>query len=393
MSKKTKNIMTGLPKGFYEVVGEDAASQSYITDAFFDNGYSYGFQLAFPCEVGFQNTYLSFGTAARDRCYCFEDMGDNQLILSPDSLATCIRLYNDSPQGGENARIMAVTPVYRYQRKKYRRFHHLIYSMFQEADDLNASLTLLLCANSFLQRFYGKLSYQIKLYGIFEAASEFLGFTHEEMFDDVYKRYSGKPANNPIISNFLQCIEDIGKRCEDWEKAFENISECYPYLDDTLKKYDEFLQILAKQKISFYVNWSEYSAVEYSSGICFLIKDVLGIHTLADGGCYNYVVNKSNPSIQSCYSFACSLEDFPIIKKLAPPIIYMIRLDCSVGFFIAASEELRNRGFCVYDIVVEKSVKKTLKELPPRATKIVIGKKEENAGRIQLGADIMEVVL
>ena len=389
-----ENTMGGLPKGFFDTTGELASQYHLAIEDFYKTGNKFGFRLSYPSEVGFQSTYLNFGTAAKGRCYCFQDLGNNAIMLSSDSLATCIRQYLGSPECGKINRVMAKTPVFRYKHKKYRRFNHLVYTIFQEKDEISATLALFKAAHCYLSHYYDNLEYDIYLYGIFEEAVQILNRTHEQIFDVLFsKSRYGEGFGDSEIAAFIQEIETVGLNSKSWHEAFHNLSEMFPRLEPLLDRYSIFFDVLDEKKIKYHVMWRDYRAVEYSSGICFIVKDEKD--TLADGGSYTYIVNKLNPSILTCYSFACSVESLPIKDTQpinGPNIIYVIKLDCSLPFFLRTADMLRDEGYNIHELVSSEPLRKTLRELPKQSKVVVVGMEEEKKQKVIVDGQLFSVV-
>lgn len=375
------NIMSGLPKGFYEHGGKRANKLYMAINDFMSIGTLYGFEKALLSEVGYQNTYLTFGNAAKDRSYCFDDLAGRKLMLASDSLASSIRFFLSLKSTTTPYRMMAVTPVYRYRKKTYRRWHHLIYSMFDETDSLNAISTLFSVANSFLREYYPTIRYQVFFFNIFEDACAFLNMSREEVFNSLYNRYQEKDLTvHNEADRFIEIIEKMGKGETDCVKTFDDIVDKYPELQDAIDNCKGFIEFLDESHIDYTVIWDSYHAIEYSSGICFLAYDERGQHVIADGGGYSYIVNKLNPTIQSCYSFACSLENLPSIEKgSVMPEIYLFGMGCSNTFFQKCASMLRGNGYIVKDRIVKGKLKNELRKIPKDAEAIVLGTDEEMA--------------
>lgn len=387
-----ENRMAGLPKGFYDVVGDNAEQQYHILEEFYNTGLTYGFENAFPSEVGLESTYMSFGTAARGRGYSFEDMGNNKLMLSSDSLASCIRAYLSMKNMTQVYRMMSKIPVFRCRHKKYRRWNHLIYSIFQEPDDVVAVLSLLGAADQFLGKYYSNLTYAISLYGLFEEYCTQTGCTHEQMYEALHIWYDENQDDKNEIFDFIKHIENLGKEQNNWRESLNSIAYAYPELRQIIDRYTEFFVALEHTEINFYIDWERYHAIEYSSGICFLVKDTNG-STIADGGSYNYLVHKLNPGIEYCYSFACSLESIPSNSSFEKKeTLYLIKMDCSIEFFLDVCLKLRKDGYNVHELSVTNKLKKILKKLPDNSLYVCVGTAEEDSKEIQIGDKQIKII-
>lgn len=383
----TKNLMCGLPKGFHEYCGDKAQVHKNILDQFYANGKLFGYQLSYLSEVGFARTYMKFGSASRGRGYDFFDKGGNHLMLASDSLATCIRYYVGSTYVGKNLRMMSCVPVYRYRNKKFRRWNQLIYTCFQEADDINAFISLLVCADGFLKKFYKKLQYDISIYTIFEVASQYYNVSHEMMYDVLYRYYyknneEFEKEKEKECFEFVKNVEQIGNENPNYEQAFEKLEEKYFFLKESLAECRGIFHYLNKLQIDFKIVWHVYHAIEYSSGICFVVRSGKEKKLIADGGNYNWIVNNLNPSVTNCWSFACSLEAIEIQDTKAIDVVYAIKLDCTYIFWQEVLKELRKRHIAVHEIVATKKLSKITKSISKEFKVIIIGKKEEENKKI-----------
>lgn len=391
-SRDADNLMAGLPKGFYDAVGNLAKQQLTVLEDFYSTGMCYGFEPAFLSEVGLEDTFLSFGTAAHGRGYLFEDEGKERLMLSADSLASCIRAYLSNSNTSNIHRMMSKVPVFRHRHKKYRRWSHLIYSIFQEPDGVMAVLSLLEVANSFLKKYYDKLVFAISLYGLFEGYCEHLSCTHEQMYEALHSKYDlGKCADNEIFA-FIEQIECFGKNRSSWHQSLESIRNEFPKLSNIVDRYSAFFVGLEHMGIDFYIDWEHYHAIEYSSGICFLVKNTAGA-TIADGGSYDYLVHSLNKKIDYCYSFACSLEGIQqkaSIRKNTR-VLYLIKMDCTVSFFLDVCTYLRDNGYIIHELSTMNKLREILKRLPDHSKYICIGQKEESSRELIVDNRIIKV--
>lgn len=372
-----------LPKGFFDYIGNDGKKQYNVLKHFFKTGSIYDFEFASLSDVGCSDSYINFGSAALGRSYKFDINKDYSLMLASDSLASTVRAY--SANGSySNKRMMSNTAIFRHRKKKFRRWHHMIYTMFNESDELNASITNILLTNQFLSRYYTTLIYNHSLYGIFDAAAEYFQISNKDMKDCMYNYYCGE-YNQDYVYNFISNIEKIGITSVNFTEAFSKINDKYPFEANTLKRYTEYFSIIEKEKIKYKIVWDSYHAIEYSSDICYLVKDGVSDKSIADGGSYKHFVNNYNPNIKNCYSTAFSLENIYNLETQGDETIYLIKLDCSYDYFLKCQKNLRNKGYKVHEIINNKrSLRAVLKTLPANSKFAVIGKKEEENQSLQI---------
>jgi histidyl-tRNA synthetase len=184
-----------LPRGFYDHTGKIAEKMRMVVDDFYRCGKLYGFEWMDLSLVGYQETFLAFGSAAHNRGYRFTDRGGRKLMLCADSLATSLRVYRKKlDESGVNVmRLMGRVQVFRHRKRKYRNWSHLVLSAFNEDNALIISLVLINFANDFLTHYYSHIKYTLYFYGIYEKVFE----AHEvsqgalHAWDSLLKKFGG----------------------------------------------------------------------------------------------------------------------------------------------------------------------------------------------------------
>lgn len=102
---------------------ERAHPHRALREAWFDHSGLYGFQPVEIPPVGFESTFTTGHHAAGEKLYAFPDRRGRRLALVSDSLPAVLRLANHG-RFGEH-RLSYCCPVFRYQRRPRRHFHHL----------------------------------------------------------------------------------------------------------------------------------------------------------------------------------------------------------------------------------------------------------------------------
>lgn len=112
-----------LPRGFHDS-GPDAMSAHRALQAeWFDTCALSGYQPIAVPPVGFQDTFTSGHNAAGQRTFRFADRGGRKLALVSDSLPAILRAAH--ARGLPEQRLSHCCPVFRYERRPRRHFHHL----------------------------------------------------------------------------------------------------------------------------------------------------------------------------------------------------------------------------------------------------------------------------
>lgn len=112
-----------LPRGFDDVLPEITAVRRRLQNEWLDLCGSHGYQAVTLPPVGFAPTFTDSHHAGENRTYEFDDRKGRRLALASDSLPAALRLatVRDLPR----QRISYAAPVFRYERRPRRHFHHL----------------------------------------------------------------------------------------------------------------------------------------------------------------------------------------------------------------------------------------------------------------------------
>lgn len=112
-----------LPRGFDDVFPETTEVRRRLQNEWLDLCSSHGYQPVTLPPVGFASTFTDGHHAGENRTYEFDDRKRRRLALASDSLPAALRLATarDLPR----QRISYVAPVFRYERRPRRHFHHL----------------------------------------------------------------------------------------------------------------------------------------------------------------------------------------------------------------------------------------------------------------------------
>lgn len=376
-----------LPNGFYDYAGVEAEKRRIVTDDFREVGKLYGFDWADPSPVGYEETYLSFGSAAIDRGYQFEDPGGRKLMLCADSLATALRIHRKVTEAnaGKTSRIMGEFPVFRNRRKKYRNWSHLSVSMFNETDNFQSNMVLVNFFNDFAKPYYPEMKYDIYFYDVFEQVFKKEGISKDQGWEALYNVNKGNTkgdAEAVVMDIFNTCGQS-----DNWRFQFHYLEKKYPYLKELLNNHKKYLNILEKKGLDYSVKWEDGKAIEYSSGTCFLVYDKSSGKRIADGGSYEASANKMDKNIKNCFSLACSLHDFTEKVDLNEKDFnkhYFLKKDCSDDFFTDSCQYVRDvMRIPVIEIdASKKKLNEVLCGLPKEAKYSVIGRNEEDLGAI-----------
>jgi histidyl-tRNA synthetase len=112
-----------LPRGFHDTDPERMAAYRRLQQGWFHACALAGYQAVDVPPVGFAETFTTGHHAAGERCYQFLDRRGRELGLISDSLPALLRLAYQ--RGLPEQRLSYCCPVFRYERRPRRHFHHL----------------------------------------------------------------------------------------------------------------------------------------------------------------------------------------------------------------------------------------------------------------------------
>lgn len=389
-----------MPIGFYDYVNDEVEKREKVYQEFLKVVEGYHFQKVKASVVAYADDFLSFGTAAQNRSYCFGGTMKDKYMLGSDSMVAMLRIYKNKFISKEAVRLVGRIPVFRHRKKKYKNWDHLIYTMINEKNDIYNDYLIIHLANKFLKKYYDDLFFTINFYGFFELAANEYGIEHDEVFDFLYQRYILKKDYQEITFTqqdmllFMQALEKLEEVSYTAAEALEFIGEIYPFTESLVKQYIQYIQLLNREEISYVVSWTNYCSVEYCSGIAFQIFVDGKRRKMGDGGGYHYIAHKSVNCIETCYSFATSLE-FMIetchIECASHSILYVIKEDCSILFYQKMCEQLRIHGFEVHEVMGNESLRRKLTKLPKHSSYCIVGSIEEKQRFITCNNEVIIV--
>ncbi|MBF6397894.1 ATP phosphoribosyltransferase regulatory subunit [Nocardia cyriacigeorgica] len=112
-----------LPRGFTDAGPDRTAALRHLERRWFDSCALWGFQPVRMPPAGFADTFTTGHHATGDRIYRFPDRKGRDLALVSDSLPAALRLAGN--RNHPEQRLSYSCPIFRYERKPRRHFHHL----------------------------------------------------------------------------------------------------------------------------------------------------------------------------------------------------------------------------------------------------------------------------
>ncbi|MFE2922942.1 ATP phosphoribosyltransferase regulatory subunit [Streptomyces goshikiensis] len=416
-----------LPRGFSDLVGEEAAQGVWAESMFRSVTRSFGFAPVTVAPVGYAETFEQFGSAATGRIFAFEDLSGRRLALTADSLVAVLRALAGSGRltGGAGALGAACVPIARYRRKRHRGWSQAVAVICNEADELAADLTLLrLWAELFEvlgPAAGGRLDYCD--YGVLDAIAADEGLSPAAARNALHRRRRGpapeagepreaeqapeagepqaaerapeagepreaEPAP-PSPAGFLRRLDRLSVLCRGLppEEAVERVAAAEPVTGERMAHLRTVLAIAHELgvRVEFGLDWEH--APEYQAGLCFLARTGDG-RTLGDGGGYHHMVRTLDIGLSSCWSTSASVN---LLAELGPvpeaECVHLMRMpSADLRTFMAVARRLRGAGYDVLEHWQPRRLGRQLRRVPARPSQwfALVGEKEAASGRLTL---------
>ncbi|MGW4562934.1 ATP phosphoribosyltransferase regulatory subunit [Streptomyces sp. NPDC004561] len=388
-----------LPRGFSDLVGEEAAQGVWAEATFRSVTRSFGFAPVTVAPVGYAETFEQFGSAATGRIFAFEDLSGRRLALTADSLVAVLRALAGSGRltGGASALGAACVPIARYRRKRHRGWSQAVAVICNETDELAADLTLLRLWAEIFQILGpaagGRLEYCD--YGVLDAiaADEDLSPAEARAALHRRRRGTGEPreaqADPPSHERFLRRVDRLSALCRGLppDEAPQRVAAAEPVAVERTAHLRTVLTIAHELgvRVEFGLDWEH--APEYQAGLCFLARAGDG-RTLGDGGGYHHMVRTLDIGLSSCWSTSASVN---LLAELGPvpeaECVHLMRMpSADLRTFMDAARHLRGAGYDVLEHWRPRRLGRQLRQVPARPTHwfALVGEKEAETGRLTL---------
>ncbi|MGW2425836.1 ATP phosphoribosyltransferase regulatory subunit [Streptomyces sp. NPDC001709] len=388
-----------LPRGFSDLVGEEAAQGVWAEATFRSVTRSFGFAPVTVAPVGYAETFEQFGSAATGRIFAFEDLSGRRLALTADSLVAVLRALAGSGRltGGASALGAACVPIARYRRKRHRGWSQAVAVICNESDELAADLTLLRLWAEIFQILGpaagGRLEYCD--YGVLDAIAADEGLSPADARTALHhrRRGTGEPRDAepapPSRERFLWRLDRLSALCRGLppDQAPQRVAAAEPVAVERAAHLRTVLTIAHELgvRVEFGLDWEH--APEYQAGLCFLARTGDG-RTLGDGGGYHHMVRTLDIGLSSCWSTSASVS---LLAELGPvpeaECVHLMRMpSADLRTFMDAARRLRGAGYDVLEHWRPRRLGRQLRRVPARPSHwfALVGEKEAATGRLTL---------
>ncbi|MFD3723218.1 ATP phosphoribosyltransferase regulatory subunit [Streptomyces sp. NPDC058674] len=406
-----------LPRGFSDLVGEEAAQGVWAESMFRSVTRSFGFAPVTVAPIGYAETFEQFGSAATGRIFAFEDLSGRRLALTADSLVAVLRALAGSGRltGGGSALGAACVPIARYRRKRHRGWSQAVAVICNEADELAADLTLLRLWADLFEVLGpvagGRLEYCD--YGVLDAIAADEGLSPAAARTALHHRRRG-PAPAPALGEprdaepappsgepgdaesappspvrFLRRLDRLSALCRGLppQETPNRVAAAEPVTGERMAHLRTVLTIAHELgvPVEFGLDWEH--APEYQAGLCFLARTGDG-RTLGDGGGYHHMVRTLDIGLSNCWSTSASVN---LLAELGPvpeaECVHLMRMpSADLRTFMAVARRLRGAGYDVLEHWQPRRLGRQLRRVPARPSQwfALVGEKEAASGRLTL---------
>ncbi|MCD0453244.1 ATP phosphoribosyltransferase regulatory subunit [Actinocorallia sp. API 0066] len=346
-----------------------------------------GFQGVEVPPVGFAETFQAGHNAAGERTYQFPDRAGRDLALISDSLPSVLRLAAGRKLPSQ--RLTHCTPVFRYERRPRRHFHHLglmevHFRTLTPREHLAATARSLTTVADFLA---DRCAFTVVLTdpGLWRAAISRTATGH--VVDQLLNRLRTAPASRrPAIlheacadPDATQLAESIAadpsgaQLLQDGGPEMQRLLTCYTLADR-----------LRAKGVKVAIDLTELHASEFHDGPAFLLRPDGDQRLLGDGGSYGIFAEKFVGAPTSLYSAVLGLERLADLQPPAPGLppaeIAVLAEPQEEAIKLADNlrVELQSHRIAVWDVLRTRAIRQHLREFAdlglPYST--IIGERE-----------------
>ncbi|WP_327116602.1 ATP phosphoribosyltransferase regulatory subunit [Nocardia sp. NBC_01730] len=360
-----------LPRGFSDVEPNRMAMLQRVEQRWFEQCALAGFQPVQVPAVGFTDTFVTGHHASGERIYRFPDRRGRDLALVSDSLPALLRLAGS--RGLPDQRLSYTCPVFRYERKPRRHFHHLgIMEVSRVPGDSTSQLRsirrLIETIAAFL-RPYLAAEFTITDPGIwYELAAQFVppenvsGYLDRLRRTPIRERLPMLRADGAPDSAIATVALLAG------EDKPDAVSAVPASITARIRNARGLVDNLNRNGIQAISNLNELHATEFHDGMAYLVRH--GRLLLGDGGSYSRFATDFLGAPVSAYAAVIGLER--IADLAAKPDEVTSAADIAVLAFPDShsaehagqlTSSLREHGIAVWDSVVVMPIRRHLRNL------------------------------
>jgi histidyl-tRNA synthetase len=386
-----------LPRGFHDTGPPRMAVYRSLQQEWFDTCALFGFQPVAVPPTGFADTYTTAHHAAGEKLYRLADRRNRELALVSDSLPALLRLAHN--RGLPEQRLSYCCPIFRYERRPRRHFHHLgLMEVSTQASDASARLRSTARIAEVITRYLTPrlpVTLTVTNPGLWHAIAEMTTTTSAP--DDLVNTLRRLPAEQrPARLRVHGASPEIIRLAEDlvadptFSRALPTHQAATPRtLSDHIRACHQLAEIIQRHGADATIDLGELHAAEFHDGPAFLIQTRDEQRLLGDGGLYGrFAKGFLNDAAATAVSAVVGLErlaDLLISDATTPPAADIAILTHpghdTTAHADALCTALRSAGVAVWDLVITKPLRHHLRDLanPNIPCSLIVGAQELTA--------------
>ena len=385
-----------LPRGISETEPSRTPLQRALVEEWFDTCALFGFQAVQVPAIGFADTFTRGHHATGDRIYQFPDRRGRELALVSDSLPAVLRFA--STRRHPEQRLSYSCPIFRYERRPRRHFHHLgLMEVHDRPGTMAAQVRSTLRITQVLHEFLRNqlsVSFTITdpglwhiLAGLFrpaEKTAEYLNLLRHIPVHDRAQRLRSDGAPDPVVQ--MADLLAVDPALTSWSDLLP-VGGSWDGLRDRVAACHQVAQALRMEGAHASTDLTELHASEFHDGPSFLLR-AGGGRVLGDGGSYGRFAQAFLPTPARIYAGIIGLErlaDLIAGDEIAHPAADLAILatqgvatqQCADRLAVS----LRSASVSVWDTVLNRPTRQHLRDLAALAIpySIIVGERELRA--------------
>lgn len=291
-------------KGFRDLSAADMKRFRLVEEAFRKVCLAWGYQEIRTPTLEYMHLFTSTGTftpGLLNKVYSFLDWdgwSGERVVLRPDGTIPVARLYIDSLDKAELAKLFYVTNIFIFEetgtanREKWQGGVELI-----GANSPLADVELIMMAVDTIKNLnLGKIKIKLSHAGIIKALLEGLGLSHEqqiEVFDRILdgdisaleKIVPGKSSAGKTVISLLDLKGNSSALLKNLKSLY---GQQFPGLNVPLNDFIRIVSLLEKLDVKFQIDMDTGRGFEYYTGVVFHVET--GDTEVAGGGRYNALI-------------------------------------------------------------------------------------------------------
>ncbi|MET8779039.1 ATP phosphoribosyltransferase regulatory subunit [Nocardia sp. NPDC004654] len=359
-----------LPRGFSDVDPIAMPALRQAEQHWFAQSALSGFQPVQVPAVGFADTFVTGHNASGDRIYRFPDRRGRELALVSDSLPALLRLAAN--RGLPEQRLSYKCPVFRYERKPRRHFHHLgLMEITRATTDPESQLCALRRLIETIAAFlppHLTAEFTISNPGIwYELVQQFVPPNMVSSYVDRLRRTPALERGALLRADGAPDTVIAAADSLAGNRQSGVVAQVPASFHAQIDNAHQLVEQLQRHQVSAVLDLNELHASEFHDGLAFILRHNAVV--LGDGGSYGRFASHFVDSPTSAYAAVVGLEriaDLTASLVETPPAADIAVLSFpdteSAEHADHLAATLRSRGIAVWDCRLVMPLRRHLRD-------------------------------